>query len=280
MLLSSAAIFRSELNWRSVLIHCTLYAFFYSGLILSVKNIVDSNYYFLKDALFFCTAAVSIFLAVFYRRELRKREIIAIQLEERLVCAEIQALDMQLHPHFLFNALQAISTMIYTDAETADRMIARLGDLLRLALDNMGEMEVPLKHELDFLERYLEIERTRFDDRLTVRMDIDPEALNARVPNLLLQPLVENAIRHGIAACKDKGRIEIRAQRRDDMLELRVRDNGPGLPENKKLSLREGIGLSNARARLRQLHGSRHRFDLRNAKGGGLVVSLSIPFSV
>ncbi|HEY6546870.1 MAG TPA: ATP-binding protein, partial [Vicinamibacteria bacterium] len=142
----------------------------------------------------------------------------------------------------------------------------------------VGAQEVSLKQELGFLDRYLEIERTRFRDRLTVDLQIDPETLDAEVPNLLLQPLVENAIRHGIGRRQEAGRIEIVARRHYDRLDIRIRDDGPGLPEGPETALRTGVGLANTAARLQQLYPAGHRFDLRNRAEGGLEVGLEIPF--
>ncbi len=221
---------------------------------------------------------VGVSLALDYYRKYRERELATAQLEARLAQAQLEALKMQLHPHFLFNTLHAISALMYSDLDAADRMLARLSELLRLTLRNVGAQEVTLKQELDFLERYLEIEQTRFADRLSVRMDIDPAALEAQVPNLLLQPLVENAIRHGIAPREEAGRIEIYARRVNGTLQLQVRDDGPGLSEGQELKPNEGIGLANTRARLQQLHGAAQRFELRNGADGGLVVSVTIPF--
>jgi LytS/YehU family sensor histidine kinase len=154
-------------------------------------------------------------------------------------------------------------------------MIARLSEFLRMSLEAGGVQEVTLQRELEFLERYLEIEKIRFRDRLTVETRVAPEALDARVPNLILQPLVENAIRHGISKRRGMGTIEISAAREDGMLELAVRDDGPGLPDS---GVDEGIGLANTRLRLEQLYGGRHRFDIANAPAGGLVVRMEIPF--
>ncbi len=223
-------------------------------------------------------AIVGIIYALDYYRKYREHELKSAQLESRLVQAQLQALKMQLHPHFLFNTLHAISALIHKDVEIADRMIARLSDLLRLTLENAGVQEVPLKQELEFLERYLEIEQTRFHDRLAVRMNISPETLDALVPNLILQPLVENAVRHGIARRAAAGTIAISAQRDNGWLLLQVQDNGPGIPANQQHALTEGIGLTNTKARLQQLYGSRYRFTLENSDAGGLVVSLVIPF--
>ena len=224
-------------------------------------------------------AILGITAAIDYYRRYRERELRASQLETRLAQAQLQVLKMQLHPHFLFNTLHAISTLMHKDVEAADRMIARLSDLLRASLESVGVQEVSLKQELEFLERYLEIEQTRFRDRLTVEMQIEPETLDARVPNLILQPLVENAIRHGIAPRSAPGHIEIHARRENGTLNLEVCDNGRGLILDGDAKLKEGLGLSNTRARLEQLYGPAHRFDLESRQGGGLIVSLSIPFS-
>jgi signal transduction histidine kinase len=224
-------------------------------------------------------AILGICVVLDYYRRYREREMKAYQLEARLAQAQLQVLKMQLHPHFLFNTLHAISTLMHRDVEAADRMIARLSDLLRISLETVGVQEVPLKQELELLEKYLEIEQTRFRDRLGVEIKVEPETLDARVPNLILQPLVENAIRHGIVPRAAPGRIEIHAWRENGTLQLEVRDNGRGLPTENQETLKEGLGLSNTRARLRQLYGAEHRFSLCNAPAGGLVVSLAIPFS-
>jgi two-component system, LytTR family, sensor kinase len=187
-------------------------------------------------------------------------------------------LRLQLHPHFLFNTLHTISALMHKDLRAADRMLALLGDLLRDSFERVGAQEVSLKQELGFLDRYLEIERTRFRDRLSVTVRVDPEALDAVVPNLLLQPLVENAIRHGIGRRQDAGRIEISARRENDRLDVRIRDDGPGLPEGTETALRAGVGLANTAARLQQLYPNGHRFDLKNRPEGGLEVALEIPF--
>jgi two-component system, LytTR family, sensor kinase len=200
--------------------------------------------------------------------------------ELRASQAQLQALKMQLHPHFLFNALHSVSALVHTDPDAADKMIARLGDFLRLTLDTAATQEVALRQELNFLNCYLEIERIRFHDRLTTRLQVEPQTLNCRVPNLILQPIVENAIRHGIAARAAAGHVEVRAERHDGMLRLQVRDNGPGLPTepSPRQKMEGGVGLSNTRARLQQLYGAAYRFELENAPEGGTVVTLEIPF--
>ena len=220
-------------------------------------------------------AIVTVKLAFEYYKD---RELRASQMETRLAQAQLQALKMQLHPHFLFNTLHAISALIHQDVKAADKMIARLSDLLRMSLAATDVQEVTLKQEIEFLDGYLEIEKIRFHDRLTVRMDIDPATLSASVPNLILQPLVENSIRHGIAKRRGAGVVEIRAVRQNGMLQLRVFDNGTGLRTDGQTTIKEGVGLSNTRARLAQLYGAQHRFEMRNVANGGVDVTLTIPF--
>ena len=200
--------------------------------------------------------------------------------ELRASQAQLQALKMQLHPHFLFNALHSVSALVHSDPDAADKMIARLGDFLRLTLDSAAAQEVTLKQELEFLNCYLDIERTRFRDRLTTQIEADPQVLDCVVPNLILQPIVENAIRHGVSQRATHGHVEVRASRAGDSLRLEVRDNGRGLPEGAEANRAKqggGVGLANTRARLQQLYGGNYRFELSNAPGGGAVVTLEIP---
>jgi two-component system LytT family sensor kinase len=201
--------------------------------------------------------------------------------ELRASQAQLQALKMQLHPHFLFNALHSISALVHSDPDAADKMIARLGDFLRLTLDSAAAQEVPLRQELEFLNCYLDIERTRFRDRLTTQIEADPQVLDCVVPNLILQPIVENAIRHGVSQRAAHGHVEVHAVRAGNVLRLEVRDNGRGLPEGIEPGRANqgcgGVGLANTRARLQQLYGGAYRFDLSNAPDGGAVVTLELP---
>jgi two-component system LytT family sensor kinase len=219
---------------------------------------------------------VAVFHAFDYYRKYQERERRTLELEKGLAQAKLQALQMQLNPHFLFNTLHSISALMHKDVEAADSMITRLSDLLRAALAGADTQEVTLRQELSFLERYLEIEKIRFGPRLTVQLDIAPETLDAQVPNLILQPLVENAIRHGIEPRARPGRIELRAKRHADALALDVCDNGTGLAPGR--SIKEGVGLSNTRARLRELYGEAFQFELAGGSNGGLEVQLRIPF--
>ena len=219
---------------------------------------------------------VAVSQAFDYYRKYRERELRAAELEKRLAQAKLQALQMQLNPHFLFNTLHSISSLMHKDVEAADRMIMRLGDLLRAALESSDTQEVGLRQELEFLKRYLEIEQTRFGDRLKIKLNIAPDTLEAQVPNLILQPLVENAIKHGIEPRSKPGCIELSAHRVNGELALEVCDNGVGLRDDQAID--EGVGLSNTRARLRELYGEAHRFELRAGPEGGLLVHLTIPF--
>lgn len=217
--------------------------------------------------------------ALDYYSRYRSGELRASRLEAQLAQAQLQALKMQLHPHFLFNTLNSISELIYKNPDTAEQMVTQLSDMLRLSLDKVGVQEISLKQELEFLNKYLEIEQTRFAERLKVSMEIQPDTLDAYVPNMILQPLVENAVRHGIAPRSGGGHIEIHARRDDGMLRMEVRDDGRGLTEDAPhISLNGGVGLANTRARLEHLYGVTHRFKLSSPPGHGLTVSLTIPF--
>jgi hypothetical protein len=211
----------------------------------------------------------------FYRRS-EERERKALELEARLADAKLQALRMQLHPHFLFNTLNAIATLVHKDARAADEMITNLGELLRATLDT-SEPEIPLRQELDFLNRYLEIQQVRFGERLRVAKEIDAAALDALVPTLILQPLVENAIRHGIEPNPAAGVVTIRVRLNEDgALHLTVRDTGGGPKTHGKSQ--EGIGLANTRGRLKELYANRARMTLNTEADGGFAVELEIPF--
>jgi len=228
--------------------------------------------------------------ALDYYHSFRLAEVKASELRAQLAQAQLRALKMQLHPHFLFNTLNSISALLHRDTEAADQMVTRLGDFLRLTLENSGDQEVTLEQEMEFLRCYLEIETVRFQDRLSVETDIEPRTLQARVPNLILQPLVENAIRHGISRQSAPGRLAIRAALREGRLLLQVEDNGPGLSlisesgaSSAHLSARThagGVGLSNTRSRLEHLYGAEHRFELTRATPRGMIVTLEIPFQI
>jgi hypothetical protein len=207
-----------------------------------------------------------------YERDLR-----AAQLEAQLSAARLTALQGQLRPHFLFNTLNMIAEQVHTDPSGADAMLTRLGVLLRSSFTETDRERVPLRRELELLESYVEIMRARFRGRLGFELDVDPSTLDALVPRFMLQPLVENAIKHGVEPREEGGRVTVTARRHGDSLDLEVRDNGDGLVG----SIREGTGVRNTRERLLHLYGEgRHRFDLMPAIGGGTVAAIVIPFDL
>ncbi|MGD8276932.1 MAG: histidine kinase [Gemmatimonadota bacterium] len=211
----------------------------------------------------------------FYRRY-RQRDVEADRLAARLARAELDLLKSQLQPHFLFNTLTAISALMHRDVKAADRMVARLSELLRAALDHNAEEEVSLQEELAFLDAYVEIEQARLGTRLSVELDVQTNVLDARVPHMILQPLVENAIQHGIATRVAPGTVTISARGRRGMLDLEVRDDGPGVPPGTPVL--DGVGLANTRTRLDKMYGDDYSFEPGNAPGGGFRVALAIPF--
>jgi len=215
--------------------------------------------------------------AIAFYHESQQRRLNAAQLESRLMEARLKTLEAELHPHFLFNTLHAISTLVHRDPESADRMISRLSDLLRITFDRSGEPKVSLKEEIEFLQKYLDIEQTRFQDRLTVSVAVDPDALDGEVPRMILQPIVENAIKHGIVGRKGGDRIQITAGRNSDRLWMQVHDNGGGLQVRTLHALRTGVGLSNTRARLECLYSRHYRLEFSDSRGG-LSVLIEIPF--
>ncbi len=220
-------------------------------------------------------AVLGVNQAIKFYRKYRERNLRASQLEARLAQSRLQVLKMQLHPHFLFNTLNAVSELIHKDPDAAERMIGDLSDLLRMSFENLEIQQIPLKQELEFLKKYLEIEQMRFEDRLTVQMEIAPETLDANVPNMILQPLVENAIKHGIGPRTEGGTIAISAERRNGSLHLEVSDNGIGVPFGDVASIEEGVGISNTRRRLRHLFGENHVFEI--SSDGGVKVALTFP---
>jgi two-component system LytT family sensor kinase len=212
-----------------------------------------------------------------YFTAMRQREVALTRLETELARAQLRALKAQLQPHFLFNTLHAITVLIRHDAQAAGRMVMQLSDLLRMTLMDSDRQEATLEQELRFLRVYLEIEQTRFRDRLEVRWEISPGLEDAAVPTLLFQPLVENALKHGVATRAAGGRVVIGANRSDGVLTLRVADNGPGL-RNGGTAAGSGIGVSSARERLERLYGPEHRFTLEPNAQGGVSVTVGIPY--
>ena len=234
-------------------------------------------YGYLRGMVYYWLIAAGIH-ALDYYRQYEERALAASQLETQLAQTKLHLLKTQLHPHFLFNTLNSISALLHEDVELADLMIERLGDFLRLTLDHSTAQEVTLREELEFLNCYLSIEQIRLQERLVTLIDVEPYALDACVPSLILQPIVENAVRHGIAPRASAGRLEIQARHHRSSLLLTVRDDGPGLGPAVNGKAGKGMGLAITRARLERLYGNRHRFELVNAPEGGLLVTLEIPF--
>ncbi len=220
-------------------------------------------------------AIVAFLHAVSYYNNSHERQLKTTRLEAQLALAHLDMLKMQLQPHFLFNTLNAISALMHRDVDAADRMITLLSDLLRFSLEKDDRHQVPLSSELEFLNRYLAIEKIRFRDRLMIDLNVDSECMTAQVPRLILQPLVENSIKHGIAMRSAAGHVGIRGRRIGDQLRIQISDDGPGLTGT---AIREGIGLANTRARLEQIYSGAHRFELQNGPDGGVLVRLEIPF--
>jgi len=223
---------------------------------------------------------VSVMSAVIHYRRSQEKDRRAAELSASLARANLQALQHQLQPHFLFNALNAIAALVHSNPEAADDMIANLSDLLRMSLDLSREPEIPLRREMEILSCYLDIERARFKDRLAVQIDVEPAALEAWMPALLLQPLVENAVRHGLEAKTREAPIAIAARIAGGDLYLTVSDRGPGLVKLPDGSIKDGIGLTNTRARLRELYGDRGTLTIENGPEGGCVATAILPYHV
>jgi hypothetical protein len=230
--------------------------------------------------LLFYALLVSASQAVLWSRRAQERERRALAAEARFAEARLAALRMQINPHFLFNALNGIATLIHIDPRAADAMLGHLGELLRASLDDANSGEVPLRRELDFVRRYLAIEQTRFGDRLRIDEHIAAEVLDAPVPAFILQPLVENAIKHGISSVRGPGVVTLVAARVGDQLRLEVLDTGPGASlDDADAKPGTGIGLANIRARLAQLYPGRHEFALLVGDGGGCMARLTLPLA-
>jgi signal transduction histidine kinase len=230
-------------------------------------NFVDVAYYWVVIAYGY---------GVQFQRRYRNQEVRAAQLESRLIEAELKVLREQLKPHFLFNTLNTIAALVREGKnEMAVTLIARLGSLLRMSLDGNNRNEATLRLEMDFLERYVEIQRARFSDRLSVEISVEEAALGVAVPWLLLQPIVENAILHGVAPKAGPGRVEIVGRIESGFLHLEVRDDGPGMPDNGRVP--EGTGLTNTRERLAKTYGDLGRMSLKGRPAGGLSVEITLP---
>ena len=282
-------------GWRNALLHVSL-ALLVGALHLFVALLVmrstapePPRYELLQAFRFFVGAYLEFefllywailgtgYLVHYYTRD-RMNALRTAQLEAQLAQAHLDALKVQLQPHFLFNTLHSISALMDEDLEQARRMLVRLGDLLRMTLETRGAHEVPMQQELESTELYLDIERVRFPEQLEVEMLVDPEALEALVPSLVLQPLVENAIRHGVAPLQERGRVTVTAKRKNDSLLLQVIDNGAGAESRISGDGRTGVGIANVRTRLEELYGQTQEFNLFHPEPGGFGVEIVIPF--
>lgn len=223
-------------------------------------------------------AVIGVCYAFDYYGKYREREFLATQLEAQLAQAQLDSLRTQLHPHFLFNTLNGIVGLVRDNKnDAAVKMLVGLSDLLRHALEHSNQQEVELREEISFIELYLSLQQMRFSDRLQIEMDIGPDTTRALVPSLILQPLAENALRHGLGRSVASGMVGISSQIEEGLLKLTVVDNGAGLPNNWQLKSGSGIGLANTAARLQQLYGDSHRLDVRNRPEGGVEVVIVLP---
>ena len=230
------------------------------------------------DVLFYWSL-VGVCQAITNFQSSQERERRAAELEARLTSAKLEALRMQINPHFLFNTLNSIAALVYVNPRAADEMLGDLSELLRRSLDSMEEQEIPLAQELEFIGAYMSIEQKRFGERLRLEQSVPDELMKALVPALILQPLVENAIRHGIEPRRGPGLISIEAKQEDKHLHLIVRDNGRGLPgADLNSSVRRGIGLANTQARLKGLYGQDQSFSFGRAEPQGCRVDIHLPF--
>jgi signal transduction histidine kinase len=247
--------------------------------IITLRTLLSSMIFFIPFGLGVYATLASIGYAMDFYRRFRERELVAAALQTQLKEAQLGALRMQLQPHFLFNTLNTIAMLVREgETRTSVRMLARLSDLLRHMLEDEGDQEVPIREELEFLSRYLEIEQIRFQDRLHVDIEVDEGTRDAFIPNLVLQPIVENAIRHGIARRAAAGQIRLTVTRENGTLLLTVCDDGPGLAPDFSMDTLTGIGLRNTVARLGYLYGDAAAMEIGNAGVVGTCVRLRIPY--
>lgn len=243
-----------------------------------------ANFWFFNELITYAAVLAAGFAREFFiRYQARQKETMALRaqadrLQAQLSEARLQALRMQINPHFLFNTLHAVSSLVERDPQGVRRMLARLSELLRYTLEDGSETEVPLRQEIGFLDRYLEIQRIRFQDRLEVTKEIAQDVVEALIPNLILQPIVENAIKHGASRVPGIGRVRIDAHRENDRLIVRISDNGPGLNGETIPEEDRGFGLRNTRERLEELYGDAFELSFMSREGGGLVAEVNLPY--
>lgn len=250
------------------------------GMPIDVTEILITKKYFLFaymfDSYLMYWMIVAVIFTFDYYKKFNENRLIASQLQSKLSLAELNMLKMQIHPHFLFNTLNTISALVHKNPEDADKMISRLSDLLRTSLDYSGKHFVTVREEIDFLNLYLEIQKVRFKERLKVVINIDPASLNIEVPAIILQPIVENSIKHVLEKTKDVCEIKISSSVKNNILTLEVTDNGPGILESNYIN-KEGVGLSNVKSRLSQIYSNDQSLKIKNLESGGLLVSIEIP---
>lgn len=248
---------------------------------LNPIRLFQSLYSFLDYGIMSYMLNLLVSYSYFYYNRFRERELQATMLRTELVQAQLQTLKMQIHPHFLFNTLNAITVLIRkNENNSAIKMISDLGNLLRYSMNSINVQEVPLKQELELLKLYLAIEEIRFKDKLTVEFRTEPDTLCAKVPNLILQPLAENSIKHGISQMSHPGIIIIKSSIRQNKLLIQIIDDGPGIDTSWQILKKKGIGLSNTESRLTKLYGTTCSFELVNNSSGGTTAIIEIPFTV
>lgn len=250
------------------------------GMPIDLTEILITKKYFLFaymfDSYLMYWMIVAVIFTFDYYRKFNENRLIASQLQSKLSLAELNMLKMQIHPHFLFNTLNTISALVHKNPDDADKMISRLSDLLRTSLDYSGKHFVTLREEIEFLNLYLEIQKVRFKERLKVNINLDPASLEIQVPAIILQPIVENSIKHVLEKTKDVCEIKISSSVNNNILALEVTDNGPGILENNYIN-KEGVGLSNVKSRLSQIYNNDQSLKIKNLQEGGLLVSIEIP---
>lgn len=250
------------------------------GMPIDLTEILITKKYFLFaymfDSYLMYWMIVAIIFTFDYYRKFNQNSLIASQLQSKLALAELNMLKMQIHPHFLFNTLNTISALVYKNPDDADKMISRLSDLLRTSLDYSGKHFVTLREEKDFLNLYLEIQKVRFKERLNVIINLDPVSLNIQVPAIILQPIVENSIKHVLEKTRDVCEIKISSSLNSKVLTLEVADNGPGISEINDIN-KGGLGINNVKSRLSQIYNNDQSFKIINLDNGGLLVSIEIP---
>lgn len=263
---------------HSLLVYCT-HSFWAPGLILAkpVKMVLTNFYLSMHNNLYGFWLVVIVAHVVVYHRQSEERSLRASQLQAQVAESKLQALNMQLQPHFLFNTLHSISGLMHKDVHAADLMMTQLSDLLRMTLETADVGTTTLGQEIELLKAYVGIQQTRFSDMLSVTMDVAAETYDATVPFLLLQPIVENAVLHGISKLDSLGKISIHAHRANGWLQISVQDNGPGFDVSNKAEVSTGIGLNNTKERLQAIYGDQYRFSVEQSSSG-VRVSIAMPF--